>query len=85
MTSRSEPVKPRRSAFVLSENSASTPARAQLGEAVQIEGLAVERRLVDLEVARVDDRAGRRVDGERHAVRHAVRDAEELDARTVRP
>ena len=34
--------------------------RAELGEAVQVEVLAVDRRLIDLEVAGVDDRAGRR-------------------------
>ena len=53
--------------------------RAELGEAVQVEVLAVERRLVDLEVAGMDDDADRRRDGERHAVGHAVRDADELD------
>ena len=41
--------------------------------------LAVDRRLIDLEVAGVDDDAGRRVDGQRHAVGDAVRDADELD------
>ena len=54
-------------------------ARAELREAVQVEVLAVDRRLIDLEVARVDDRADRRRDGQRHAVGHAVRDADELD------
>ena len=54
-TSRSDPVKPRRSMLVLSANSASTPSRAELREAVEVEVLAVERRLVDLEVAGVDD------------------------------
>ena len=52
---------------------------AELGEAVDVEVLAVERRLIDLEVAGVDDDAGRRVDRERDAVRNAVRDADELD------
>ena len=83
-TSVSEPVKPRRSTFVLSAKSASTPCGAELGEAVQVEVLAVERRLVDLEVAGVHDDADRRVDGQRHAVGHAVRDADELDRRTAR-
>ena len=59
--------------------------RAELGEAVHVEVLAVDRRLVDLEVAGVDDDAGRRVDRQRHAVGHAVRDADELDRRTARP
>ena len=68
-TSRSDPVKPRRSMLVLSANSASTPADAELREAVDVEVLAVDRRLIDLEVAGVDDDADRRVDGERDAVR----------------
>ena len=41
--------------------------------------LAVDRRLIDLEVAGVDDDADRRVNRQRHAVGHAVRDADELD------
>ena len=52
---------------------------AELREAVQVEVLAVERRLIDLEVAGVDDDADRRVNRQRHAVGHAVRDADELD------
>ena len=52
---------------------------AELGEAVDVEVLAVDRRLIDLEVAGVDDDADRRVDGQRDAVRHAVRHADELD------
>ena len=83
-TSRSDPVKPRRSMFVLSANSASTPAAPSSREAVHVEVLAVDRRLIDLEVAGVDDDADRRVNGERDAVRHAVRDADELDRRTGR-
>ena len=71
-------MKPLRSTLVLSANSASTPLSAELGEAVQVEVLSVDRRLIDLEVAGVDDGAGRRGDGERHAVGHAVRDADEL-------
>ena len=46
---------------------------------MQVEVLAVNRRLIDLEVAGVDDGADGRRDGERHAVRHAVRDPDELD------
>jgi hypothetical protein len=53
---------------------------AKLGEPVEIGGLVVERRLVDLEVAGVHDRPGRRVDRERHGVGDAVGHAEELDA-----
>ena len=41
--------------------------------------LAVDRRLIDLEVAGVDDHAMRRLDRQRHAVGNAVRDAQELD------
>ena len=78
-TSSSDPVKPRRSMFVLSANSASTPCEPSSREAVDVEVLAVDRRLIDLEVAGVDDDADRRVDRQRHAVRHAVRDADELD------
>jgi len=52
---------------------------AELREAVHVEVLAVDRRLIDLEIARVDDDADRRVDRERDAVGHAVRHADELD------
>ena len=41
--------------------------------------LAVDRRLVDLEVARVDDDAGRRVNRQRDAIGDAVRHADEFD------
>ena len=47
---------------------------------MQIEVLSVDRRLIDLEIAGVHDRADGRRDRERDAVRHAVRDADELDA-----
>ena len=46
---------------------------------MQIEGLAVERRLIDLEVAGVQQHALRRADHHRDAVRHAVRDAHEFE------
>ena len=52
---------------------------AQFGQARQVRRLAVERRVIDLEVAGVDQHARRRVDGQRQAVRHAVRDAQALD------
>ena len=52
---------------------------AELREARDIEMLAVERRLVDLEIAGVDDDACRGVDRQSDAVRDAVRDANELD------
>ena len=41
--------------------------------------LPVDGRLVDLEVAGVDDEPDRRPDGQRDAVGHAVRDADEFD------
>ena len=59
-TSNSEPVKPGRSTFVLSARQRQHAARTQFGEPVEVEVLAVERRLVDLEVARVDHRSDRR-------------------------
>ena len=65
--------------LVLSAKQRQHAFRSQRREAVQIEVLAVERRLVHLEVAGVHDRAGRRVDRQRHAVGNAVRDAQELD------
>ncbi len=52
---------------------------AELGEAVQVEVLAVDRRLVDLEVAGEEHHADRAGDGDGHAVGHAVRDADELE------
>ena len=72
-------MKPLRSTLVLSDSSASTPGRPELGEPMEVELLAVERRLVDLEVAGVDHDAVRRGDRQRDAVGDAVRDAEELD------
>ena len=52
---------------------------AELREAMHVEVLAVERCLVDLEIAGVHDDARGRVDRERDAVGDAVRDANELD------
>ena len=51
----------------------SAPMRAEVGEA------AVDRREVELEVARVQDRALRRVEGGGEALRHRVGDRDELD------
>src|SRR4030095_15905940 len=51
--------------------------RAQGGETVDVEMFAVDRRLVDLEVAGVDDDPGRRMDSERDAIWDAGRDANE--------
>ena len=46
---------------------------------MKIEGIPVERRLVDLVVAGVHDDAARRGDRQRRAVGHAVRHPDELD------
>src|SRR5580692_3598091 len=52
---------------------------AVAGEGVEVEGGAVDRSLVDLEVASVNDDAERSADGEGDAVDGAVRDVDELD------
>ncbi len=52
---------------------------AEFGKSVHVEMLSVDRRLIDLEVARVHDGPGRRVHRQRDAIGHAVRDAQELD------
>src|SRR5882672_65103 len=52
---------------------------AELGEPVHVEVLAVDRGLIDLEIAGVYDDAGGRMDRQRDAVRYAVRDADEFD------
>ena len=52
---------------------------AELGESVDVEVLAVDRRLIDLEVAGVHDRPRRRVNRQRDAIGHAVRHAQEFD------
>ena len=54
--------------------------RAELGEPMQIERLSVERRLIDLEIAGVNQNTSWRVNRQRDAVRHAMRDAHKLDA-----
>ena len=54
-------------------------ALAVLGKGVQVEGLVVERREIDLEVAGVDDDADRRFDGQRHAIHQRVGHADRLD------
>ena len=54
-------------------------ALAVLSEAGQIEGLAVGRGKIDLEIAGMDHDADRRFDGERDAIDQAVRDAQGLD------
>ena len=53
---------------------------AEFGEGLQVEGLAVGRGEIDLEVAGVEDDADGRVDGEGDAVDQRVRDADGHDA-----
>ncbi len=60
MTSISGPVKPLPIDVGAVGEEREHALGAELGEAVQVEVLAVDRRLVDLEVAGVDDRADRR-------------------------
>ena len=52
---------------------------AEFGEGVEVEGLGVGRREIDLEVAGVDDGADGSVDGEGHAVHQRVGDADGHD------
>ena len=59
--------------------------RAELSQPVHVDALAVDRGLVDLEVAGVDDDAVRRLDGQRDAVRDAVGDPKKLDGERSRP
>ena len=55
-------------------------AVAEVGEAAEVRHLAVNRRVVELEVARVHDHADRRLDGESDGIRNRVVDADEADA-----
>ena len=84
-TSRSEPVKPRRSMFVLSANSASTPSRPSSAKrwTSKCSPSSGVWSILKSPVWTID--ADRRVNRQRDAVRHAVRDADELDRRTGRP
>ena len=79
MTSSSEPVNPLPIDVRAVGEQREHAGGPELGEPVEVEVLAVERRLVDLEIAGVDDDAVRRGDRQRDAVGHAVRDAQELD------
>ena len=54
--------------------------RAELGEDREVGQLAVDRGVVELEVAGVDDDAGRRPEGDAHRVRDRVADPERDDA-----
>ena len=79
MTSSSEPREPAAIDVGAVGQQRQHAGGAELREAVEVDVLAVERRLIDLEVAGVDHHAARRLDRQRHAVGHAVRDAQELD------
>jgi hypothetical protein len=52
---------------------------AEVGESLQVEGMAVGRRKIDLEVSGVEHDADRGVDGKRHAVDQRVRDPDGHD------
>ena len=81
---RSGVTKPGTSALVESASSRSTPCRAEPGEAAEVGEPAVQRQLVHLEVAGVQDQAGAGPDRHRERVRDRVVDREELAARTGR-
>ncbi len=79
MTSVSDPVKPRRSTLVLSASSASTPSVPSSPKRCRSKcspSIGVWSILKSPVWTMTPDRG---VNGERHAVRHAVRDADELD------
>ncbi len=54
-------------------------ALAVFGKGVQVEGLVVERREIDLEVAGMNHDADRRFNGQRDAIHQRVRHADRLD------
>ncbi len=58
------------------------PFGAELRETMKVHMLAVERGLIELEIPSVQHDSGRRGDGNRDAVGHAVRNAQELDRET---
>ena len=80
-TSRSEPVTPGALGVRRVPEQEVDPARAELGEPADIGSQAVDRRVVDLVVAGVEDAAAGRVEHDRDGVRDRVRDADELDAK----
>ena len=65
--------------FVLSAEQRQHTACAELREPMDVEVLAVERGLIDLEIPRVHHDAAGRLDRHRHAVRHAVGHTHELE------
>ena len=75
-TSSSPPVVPGRSTFVLSERRARTPRSPHCGQGVEVGALVRGGALVDLEVAAVEQHAGRGLDGQGEAVEDAVGDAD---------
>ena len=77
--SRSGVVKPGTSALVESTMNRSTPSDAEPGEGAQVGDPAVQRQLVHLEVAGVQDRAGGRADGHGERVGDGVVDRDELE------
>ena len=79
VTSTSDPVNPRRSTFVLSDEQREDAGGAELRQPMHVDTLAIDRRLVNLEIAGMDDHAVRGLDRQRDAVRDAVGDAEKLD------
>ena len=75
----SDSVRPRRSTLVESDSSNLTPRLAQFGEARHVEALAVHRRVVNLEVAGVDDQSGRRINRQRQRIGSRMGHAHRLD------
>ena len=56
---------------------------ADFRECLEVREFSVDRRVVHLEIARVEDRADRRANGERHGIGDAVVHAHELDGETA--
>ena len=77
--SRSEVTKPGTSALVESTRKQVDALLAQPGEGAQVGEPAVERQLVHLEVAGVQDQPGTGPDGDRERVRDGVVDRDELE------
>ena len=83
--SRSLGTKPGTSALVESTMQQVDALGAEPGEAGQVGEAPVERELVDLEVAGVQDQAGGRADRDRERVRDRVVDGEELAVERAEP
>ena len=78
-TRRSEPVKPGPLGVRRVAEQQVDAAVADLGEPPDVGPEAVDRRVVELAVARVQDAARRRLDHDRDVVRDRVRHADELE------